>query len=155
MDFWARERLSSTRQPIYAYLWTHPEPGPEAARYGAFHSSEIPYVFGTLDTSKRPFAPVDRALAKELGTYWVNFVKTGDPMRNIAPCAACHGGIERKLGTPWLEGMPREYLAQQLTAFASGERHNDSHKQMRNVARGMTPGEISDVSEFYARQSHE
>ena len=79
MDFWARERLSTTRHPIYAYLWTHPEPGPEAARYGAFHSSELPYVFGTLDTSKRPFAPVDRMLAKELSTYWVNFVKAGDP----------------------------------------------------------------------------
>jgi len=82
-------------------------------------------------------------------------VKTGDPIRNIAPCAACHGGIERKLGTPWLEGMPREYLAQQLTAFASGERRNDSHKQMRNVARGMTPAEISEVADFYARQAHE
>ena len=82
-------------------------------------------------------------------------VKTGDPIRNIAPCAACHGGIERKLGTPWLEGMPREYLAAQLSAFASGERRNDSHRQMRNVARGMTPAEISDVAEFYARQAHE
>jgi len=82
-------------------------------------------------------------------------VKTGDPIRNIAPCAACHGGIERKLGTPWLEGMPREYLAQQLGAFASGERRNDSHKQMRNVARGMTPAEISEVADFYARQAHE
>jgi cytochrome c553 len=82
-------------------------------------------------------------------------VKTGDPIRNIAPCAACHGGIERKLGTPWLEGMPREYLSAQLTAFASGERHNDSHRQMRNVARGMTPTEISEVSEFYARQARE
>ena len=79
MYFWARDRLPHTSHPIYAYLWTHIEPGPDSARYLAFHSSEIPYVFDTLDTAKRPFTEVDRKLAVELGTYWVNFVKTGDP----------------------------------------------------------------------------
>jgi cytochrome c553 len=82
-------------------------------------------------------------------------VKTGDPMRNVAPCAACHGGIERKLGAPWLEGMPRDYLVEQLAAFASGQRRNDSHGQMRNVARAMTGEEIASVSEFYARHARE
>jgi cytochrome c553 len=81
-------------------------------------------------------------------------VKTGDPMRNIAPCAVCHGGIDRKMGAPWLEGMPRDYLVAQLTAFAAGERHNDSHRQMRNVAQAMTPREIADVADFYARREH-
>lgn len=78
-------------------------------------------------------------------------VKVGDPMRNIAPCASCHGGIERKLGAPWLEGMPKEYLAAQLSDFASGLRKNDSHAQMRNVARTMSAREIDDVTDFYAR----
>jgi para-nitrobenzyl esterase len=79
MYLWAKDRLPATRYPIYAYLWTHPEPGPEAARYRAFHSSEIPYVFGTLDTPTRPFTAADRALSKQVSAYWVNFVKTGDP----------------------------------------------------------------------------
>lgn len=78
-------------------------------------------------------------------------VKVGDPMRNIAPCASCHGGIEQRLGTPWLEGMPREYLVEQLAAFASGARRNDSHAQMRNMARSLTAKEIDEVSGFYAR----
>ena len=78
-------------------------------------------------------------------------LKVGDPMRNIAPCASCHGGIEQRLGTPWLEGMPKEYLVEQLAAFASGARRNDSHAQMRNMARQLTPKEIDDVSGFYAR----
>ena len=78
-------------------------------------------------------------------------VKTGDPIRNIAPCAACHGGIDRKLGTPWLEGMPADYLKAQLAAFASGERRNDSHRQMRNVAGAMNKREIEEVAEFFAR----
>ena len=78
-------------------------------------------------------------------------VRVGDPMRNIAPCASCHGGMERKPGAPWLEGMPKEYLASELTAFARGERRNDAHAQMRNMARALTPKEIEDVSAFYAR----
>jgi cytochrome c553 len=78
-------------------------------------------------------------------------VRVGDPMRNIAPCAACHGGIEHKLGAPWMEGMPKEYLVAQLRDFASGARRNDSYAQMRNVARGLTGKEIEDVAEFYVR----
>jgi para-nitrobenzyl esterase len=79
MYLWAQSRLSRTKHPIYAYLWTHPEPGPDAARYRAFHSSELPYVFDTLDTAKRPFIEADRKLAAQTSSYWVNFVKTGDP----------------------------------------------------------------------------
>ena len=78
-------------------------------------------------------------------------VRVGDPLRNIAPCASCHGGIERKTGTPWLEGMPKQYLVEQLEAFASGARRNDSHAQMRNMSRQMTAAEIEQVAEFYAR----
>lgn len=78
-------------------------------------------------------------------------VRVGDPLRNIAPCATCHGGIDRKFGTPWLEGMPKQYLVAQLRAFASGARRNDTHAQMRNMARLMRPEEIEQVSDFYAR----
>ena len=82
-------------------------------------------------------------------------VKVGDPMRNIAPCASCHGGIEQRLGTPWLEGMPKDYLVEQSAAFASGERRNDSHAQMRNMARSLTRKEIEELSAFYARAAGE
>jgi cytochrome c553 len=78
-------------------------------------------------------------------------IRVGDPLRNIAPCATCHGGIDRKFGTPWLEGMPKKYLVDQLLAFASGARRNDSHAQMRNMTRSMTREEIDEVAEFYAR----
>jgi cytochrome c553 len=78
-------------------------------------------------------------------------VRVGDPLRNIAPCASCHGGIDRKLGTPWLEGMPKQYLVDQLRGFAAGTRRNDSHAQMRNMARLLSAQEIQEVSVFYAR----
>ncbi len=79
-------------------------------------------------------------------------VRVGDPMRNIAPCATCHGGIDHKLGAPWLEAMPNDYLRTQLTAFASGERHNDSHSQMRNMARRLTAGEVDALVAYYGRR---
>jgi para-nitrobenzyl esterase len=46
----------------------------------AFHSDDIEYVFGTLDT--RPGAvvrPEDRKLSEEMMDYWTNFAKTCDP----------------------------------------------------------------------------
>jgi cytochrome c553 len=79
-------------------------------------------------------------------------VRVGDPMRNIAPCISCHGGTDHKLGAPWLEGMPKEYLLVQLRDFQSGTRRNDSFAQMRNMARAMTAPEIAQVADFYARR---
>jgi cytochrome c553 len=80
-------------------------------------------------------------------------VRVGAPLRNIAPCISCHGGVDQKLGTPWIEGMPKDYLVEQLQAFRSGSRHNDSQAQMRSVARPMTDEEVDDVATFYARKA--
>jgi para-nitrobenzyl esterase len=77
---WAATRLKTSKKPIFVYYFAHPEPGPQSARFGAFHSSEIPYVFDTLDASpERPFTDRDRALAETTSSYWVNFVKHDDP----------------------------------------------------------------------------
>jgi cytochrome c553 len=77
-------------------------------------------------------------------------VAEGAPMRNIAPCGACHGELGNKIGAPWLEGQPVTYLRAQLDAFVNGTRRNDINQQMRNVARGMTPAEIIAGSRYYA-----
>jgi cytochrome c553 len=77
-------------------------------------------------------------------------VRVGAPLRNIAPCISCHGGVDQKLGAPWIEGMPQAYLVAQLQAFRDGARGNDPEAQMRNVVRGMTDQEITDVANFYA-----
>lgn len=79
-------------------------------------------------------------------------VANGSPLRNIPACGACHGELDNKVGSPWLEGQPAAYLQSQLTAFAAGTRHNDISEQMRNVARQMTPEEIDAAVRFYASQ---
>ena len=93
-----------------------------------------------------PRAPEDRAATKAAPLI----VGDGAPMRNIAPCGACHGELGSKASAPWLEGQPIKYLQAQLNAFANGTRRNDIGEQMRNVARGMTLAEIMDASSYYA-----
>lgn len=78
-------------------------------------------------------------------------VMSGAPLRNIAPCASCHGGLDHKAASPWLDGLAQPYLRTQLQAFASGTRHNDISAQMRNVARNMTPEEIDSATHYYAQ----
>jgi cytochrome c553 len=80
-------------------------------------------------------------------------VRVGAPLRNIAPCISCHGGGDQKLGAPWLEGMPKEYLLAQLRAFKAGERRNDPQGQMRAVTLSMTESEMEEVANFYARKA--
>jgi cytochrome c553 len=64
----------------------------------------------------------------------------------------CHGALDNKAGSPWLEGQSAVYIKSQLQAFASGERRNDISEQMRNVGRRMTPGEIEEAAQYYASQ---
>lgn len=77
-------------------------------------------------------------------------VQVGAPMRNIAPCVSCHGGSDNKVGSPVLDGQPEVYIVTQLRAFTNGNRRNDIHGQMRNIARNMTEAEINEVARYYA-----
>lgn len=81
-----------------------------------------------------------------------NIVIYGAPIRGIAPCGACHGSLDNKTGSPWLEGQSEAYMKAQLQAFASGERRNDISQQMRNIARAMTAQEIDQAAAYYASQ---
>lgn len=99
------------------------------------------------------FLPKARTSPTHYGEPLPALVRVGAPLRNIAPCIACHGQVDQKIGAPWLEGMPKAYLVAQLQAFANGTRHNDAEAQMRNMARAMTPPEIDAVAGFYARKS--
>jgi para-nitrobenzyl esterase len=45
----------------YLYYFSRIPPGPTSDQYGAYHASEIWYVFGNLEPS-RPWEDVDRKL---------------------------------------------------------------------------------------------
>lgn len=119
MADWADRRQLASDRPIYAYLWSHPEPGPDAERYGAFHSSEIPYVFATLDKSpERPFTDLDRRLSAQLGDYWVNWVKRGDPNGPGLPAWPIYTRATRQILEIGVESRVRPILpSAKLTQF--------------------------------------
>lgn len=77
---WAKLQCDHGKAPVYAYYYDHVEPGPEAAKWGAFHTSEVPYVFDTLEAApQRGFTALDRAVALDVSSRWLNFIRTGDP----------------------------------------------------------------------------
>jgi len=87
----------------------------------------------------------------ELPASIVRLVELGDPNRNIPPCAACHRpGSGGPIETPILSEQGRDYLAQQLRMYASGERRNDVYARMRTIAAQLTPGEIDGLSRYYS-----
>ena len=73
MSLWL-EKLG--RKPAYVYYFSQLPQGDDA---GAFHSSELWYLFGTLERSWRPKTPGDYVVSAALSDYWTNFIKTGDP----------------------------------------------------------------------------
>jgi para-nitrobenzyl esterase len=83
LAIWSKERPEKPSSSLFVYLFDHVEPGPDAARFGAFHTSEVPYVLRTLDKSPpsvgRHFTAVDRQVSDVASAYWVNFIKTGNP----------------------------------------------------------------------------
>ena len=79
MYLWARQRNRASKTPVYTCYWDHTLPGPDAERFGAFHTSEVPYVLNTLAMSDRPFTDADHRIADMMSSYWANFAAMGDP----------------------------------------------------------------------------
>ena len=65
-----------TDKPAWHYHFTRKAPGDE---YGAFHSAELWYVFGTQSRAWRPWEPIDAELSERMVGYWTRFAATGDP----------------------------------------------------------------------------
>jgi para-nitrobenzyl esterase len=77
--FWSEWRAKTAKTKVFTYFWDHALPGPDADLYGAFHTSEVPYVLNSLNMSDRPFTDADYKIADTMSSYWANFIKTGDP----------------------------------------------------------------------------
>lgn len=65
--------------PAYLYCFDHRLPDENGTTIGAFHSSELVYEFGTLDTGWRPWREEDYALSRRMMRYLANFCAQGDP----------------------------------------------------------------------------
>ncbi len=84
MRTWAR-MMETVPAPAWLYFFSRVPPAPDAARYGAYHTAEIPYVFGNLAGgsrywfANRDYDDTDRGLSDMMSSYWINFAATGNP----------------------------------------------------------------------------
>lgn len=79
---WLESQSKTGKQPIYRYRFdmAPPSSDPKAPNTNAYHSAEIEYVFGQLDSKAGvPWRPEDRQLSEQMRKYWTNFAKSGDP----------------------------------------------------------------------------
>lgn len=79
----------------------------------------------------------------------------GQVTTGIPSCDSCHGPGGIGVGTvfPRLAGQPANYLAAQLKDWQVGSRKNDPLRLMRNVARKLSPAQITAVAAYYAALS--
>lgn len=84
---WRFARLHQSCAPVFLFEFERAPPLPATplhevrpeAGYGAYHGSELWYVFKTLGAQPWAWSAADHALADAMCTYWVNFARHGDP----------------------------------------------------------------------------
>ena len=78
----------------------------------------------------------------------------GDAARQLPACAQCHGaaltGVQPN--TPGLLGLSRDYLNAQLGAWRTGQRRAHAPDCMAQIARALTPQDLTAVSSWLAAQ---
>ena len=79
---WIEAASKTGRQPIYRYRFDMAPffKNPNAPRLGAYHSAEIEYVFGQLDSKTDvTWRESDRQVSEMMQKYWSNFARNGNP----------------------------------------------------------------------------
>lgn len=92
MAQWAAGQAATGKSPVFAYFFTrtHPyRPGitfadHDPATVGAYHTADVPYWLGTLDSLNlfrrtRDWAADDRALSAQMMDHILGFARNGDP----------------------------------------------------------------------------
>ncbi|HEY7901551.1 MAG TPA: carboxylesterase family protein [Caulobacteraceae bacterium] len=77
-------------EPAFLYVFDHGFPSADRAGLHAFHASELPYVFGTLERTppnwpKAPETPAEAGLSDAMLDYWTSFMRTGQPRSSRGP----------------------------------------------------------------------
>lgn len=78
---WIEAQSKTGKQPIYRYRFDQAHSWKDLNRpRTAYHSAEIEYVFGQLDSeTEAEWTPGDRQLSDIMQRYWSNFAKSANP----------------------------------------------------------------------------
>lgn len=97
---WTSERLvrkqTAVGQNGYLYIFDHGYPKADKAGLHAFHASELPYVFGTINKTpklwpKIPHTATETDLSNAMLDYWSSFASTGVPTTSNGPNWPAYG----------------------------------------------------------------
>ena len=107
-DMWAWARLQARvgHAATYYYYFDHKPPFPlrsVQAGWGASHYAELWYVFDHLGQEPWAWTAADRRLADIMASYWVNFIKHGNPNDGHLPHWPAYKGDDdsvQHLGDP-------------------------------------------------------
>jgi para-nitrobenzyl esterase len=77
---WALKQNENSAAKTFLYRFVRKPPAEgNKKKFGAYHTAEIGYALHNLDSIRRPWEPADRRLEDITSSYWVNFVRTGNP----------------------------------------------------------------------------
>lgn len=127
---WIDAHARMSGKPTYRYYYTRPRPATKAggaAADGAGHSVEIEYALGNLDHNQvYAWTPQDREVSRQMQSYFVNFIKTGNPNgKGLAQWPALTAAQGAGNGSPLmvLDTQPQVVLARDGArhAFQEGQ----------------------------------
>ena len=83
---WSQLHGASASSPTFLYFFSHVPPDPRLAHFGSYHGAEVLYAYDNLETGDDArYTADDYALRDQMSSYWLNFVKTGDPNGDALP----------------------------------------------------------------------
>ncbi|GAP36170.1 c-type cytochrome [Piscinibacter sakaiensis] len=131
------------RHATMAALLQPLDDGMLAALADHFGEQAVPYPPPAAST----LGPADAERARQLVTQ-------GDASRRVPACAACHGRALTGVApaVPGLLGLPADYLVAQLGAWRTGQRGAQAPDCMAEVARRLSPADLSLAARWLAAQ---
>ncbi|OJT95476.1 MAG: hypothetical protein BGN82_05645 [Alphaproteobacteria bacterium 65-7] len=107
---WAKAATATGKAPAWVVQYTHPHPyapgvvitDMDTATAGAYHNSDLPFWFGTLDEmnlydKRRAWTPADYRLSGRMVDVVAAFAKTGNPATADAPIPRYNPRREQRL----------------------------------------------------------
>ncbi|MBU1345380.1 MAG: carboxylesterase family protein [Alphaproteobacteria bacterium] len=97
---WTAERLVRSQvavgQPSFLYMFDHGYPAADDAGLHAFHASELPYLFGTMERTPPnwpaiPEGAAETRISDAMIDYWTSFARTGRPQSIHGPAWPAFG----------------------------------------------------------------
>jgi cytochrome c553 len=123
------------------------DPTMSAMAKGIASDDDVEHLAAYFASQKQTSGVAEEKLVRAGGDIF----KGGKLSSSVTACAACHGvtgdgNVKAKF--PKISGQHSQYLLNQLKAFKSGNRANDTGSMMQDIATRMTDADMEAVAEF-------